>query len=184
VLLDVSYRNSVLKVTSRNFDDDKTKSRQVLFSLNTILLVSAHFTSLVRYNKPRFASLYQARAERRRKEDYLSTLDASRSSTDQNMSSCRIFLQTLLLVGCTSAFQMIRRQTSIASKQSHALPMAPASYGWTGKPDKSISNIFEANVRWKYHKLSQDPKFFEKLGSGHAPKYLWIGKSCSVLFIL
>jgi carbonic anhydrase len=53
--------------------------------------------------------------------------------------------------------------------------MAPMSFGWTGKPDRFISNIFEANKRWKYGKLAEDHEFFDKLGSGHAPKYLWIG---------
>ena len=53
--------------------------------------------------------------------------------------------------------------------------MAPNSFGWTGRPDRFISNIFEANKRWKYGKLAEDPRFFDKLGSGHAPKYLWIG---------
>jgi carbonic anhydrase len=50
-------------------------------------------------------------------------------------------------------------------------------YTRTGKPDSAISNIFEANQRWKFGKLGEDPEFFDKLGSGHAPKYLWIGKA-------
>ena len=57
------------------------------------------------------------------------------------------------------------------------------SFGWTGKPDRFISNIYEANKRWKYGKLAEDHEFFEKLGSGHAPKYLWIGMSKKMLSI-
>jgi hypothetical protein len=41
--------------------------------------------------------------------------------------------------------------------------------------DKDINNIFEQNRIWVDHVKSQDPYFFEKLGSGHNPKYLWIG---------
>ena len=42
-------------------------------------------------------------------------------------------------------------------------------------PDKDIRNIFVQNQQWKASRLHDDPKFFEELGAGHHPKYLWIG---------
>jgi hypothetical protein len=44
-------------------------------------------------------------------------------------------------------------------------------------PDKSIANIYEQNQIWKNKKLAEDKDFFNKLGSGHSPDYMWIGKS-------
>jgi type IV secretory pathway VirB10-like protein len=44
-------------------------------------------------------------------------------------------------------------------------------------PDKDISNIFRQNQEWKHSKLRQDPFFFNKLGSTHKPRYMWIGTS-------
>jgi hypothetical protein len=46
----------------------------------------------------------------------------------------------------------------------------------TGAPDKDMSNIFQANEEWKRSKLEKNPQFFEELGSGHNPRYLWIGR--------
>lgn len=42
-------------------------------------------------------------------------------------------------------------------------------------PDKDITNIFRQNQEWKHSKLRQDPFFFNKLGSIHKPRYMWIG---------
>jgi hypothetical protein len=65
--------------------------------------------------------------------------------------------------------------TPLARPQQRSALSMGESYGWTGKPDKMITNIWEANKKWKYGKLAEDHEFFDKLGSGHAPKYLWIG---------
>jgi hypothetical protein len=46
----------------------------------------------------------------------------------------------------------------------------------TNGPDKSIANIYEQNQIWKNTKLDEDKDFFKKLGSEHAPDYMWIGK--------
>jgi hypothetical protein len=43
-------------------------------------------------------------------------------------------------------------------------------------PDKSIANIYAQNQIWKNSKLDKDKDYFNKLGSGHAPDYMWIGK--------
>jgi hypothetical protein len=48
-------------------------------------------------------------------------------------------------------------------------------------PDKDISNIFRQNQEWKHSKLRQDPFFFNKLGSIHKPRYMWIG-TCGLDF--
>jgi hypothetical protein len=48
------------------------------------------------------------------------------------------------------------------------------------RPDKDITNIYVQNQIWKQQKLDEDKDFFNKLGSGHAPDYMWIGK-CSRL---
>lgn len=42
-----------------------------------------------------------------------------------------------------------------------------------------LSNIFENNEKWIAKKLENDPQYFEKLGSGQSPKYLYIGCSDS-----
>jgi len=44
-------------------------------------------------------------------------------------------------------------------------------------PDKNISNIFEQNEAWVRANLDKDGKYFDNLGSGHKPDYLWIGCS-------
>jgi hypothetical protein len=44
------------------------------------------------------------------------------------------------------------------------------------RPDKDITNIYVQNQIWKQQKLEEDENFFKKLGSGHAPDYMWIGK--------
>jgi hypothetical protein len=43
-------------------------------------------------------------------------------------------------------------------------------------PDKSIANIYHQNQIWKNKKLDEDKDFFEKLGAGHSPDFMWIGK--------
>jgi len=42
-------------------------------------------------------------------------------------------------------------------------------------PDKDITNIYYQNAGWKQRMTQKDEKFFEKLGSSHNPKYMWIG---------
>jgi hypothetical protein len=42
--------------------------------------------------------------------------------------------------------------------------------------DKDIDDIFRKNQIWKTWKLTQNPAFFDTLGSQHKPKYMWIGK--------
>jgi hypothetical protein len=42
-------------------------------------------------------------------------------------------------------------------------------------PDRDITNVFTQNIKWKKEKLSVDPDFFNDLGSGHCPDYMWIG---------
>lgn len=43
------------------------------------------------------------------------------------------------------------------------------------RPDKDIQSIYRKNQEWKEGKLEEDPEFFNKLGSGHSPDYMWIG---------
>jgi hypothetical protein len=52
--------------------------------------------------------------------------------------------------------------------------------GYGAEPDKDISNIFRQNQEWKHSKLRQDPFFFNKLGSVHKPRYMWIGTFSAV----
>jgi hypothetical protein len=51
-----------------------------------------------------------------------------------------------------------------------------ANAGQPRGPDKSIANIYAQNQIWKDSKLDKDKDYFNKLGSGHAPNYMWIGK--------
>jgi hypothetical protein len=44
------------------------------------------------------------------------------------------------------------------------------------RPDKDITNIYVQNQIWKQQKLAEDGDFFKKLGAGHTPEYMWIGK--------
>jgi carbonic anhydrase len=41
--------------------------------------------------------------------------------------------------------------------------------------DKNLLKILEQNEKWRSDTLENDPKFFDRLGSGHDPKFLWIG---------
>lgn len=50
-------------------------------------------------------------------------------------------------------------------------------------PDKSIANIYAQNQAWKNKKLEEDKNFFKKLGAGHAPDFMWIGK-CSFYWLV
>jgi hypothetical protein len=45
------------------------------------------------------------------------------------------------------------------------------------KHDRDLTNIYIQNQIWKKEKLEEDADFFKKLGSGHKPDYMWIGKS-------
>ncbi len=47
--------------------------------------------------------------------------------------------------------------------------------------DKDLNDIFKQNLAWKKAKEDGDPDYFEKMGSVHKPKYLWIGTSSSML---
>jgi hypothetical protein len=42
--------------------------------------------------------------------------------------------------------------------------------------DKDITHIYKQNQIWKKEQLEEDEDFFSKLGSGHSPDYMWIGK--------
>lgn len=48
-----------------------------------------------------------------------------------------------------------------------------------GQVDKYASDLGIRNRKWRDRMLAQDAKYFETLGSGQAPKYLWIGCSDS-----
>jgi len=37
--------------------------------------------------------------------------------------------------------------------------------------------MFARNALWRERKLAEDPEYFNKLGAGHNPEYLWIGCS-------
>jgi hypothetical protein len=50
--------------------------------------------------------------------------------------------------------------------------------------NRDISNIFEANKRWRNRKLKGNKQYFVGLDEGFAPKYLWIGKNADVEDIL
>lgn len=43
--------------------------------------------------------------------------------------------------------------------------------------EKSLQALFDANRKWSEETKARDPGFFDALGSGHKPKYLWIGCS-------
>lgn len=50
--------------------------------------------------------------------------------------------------------------------------------------DRDLTNIYIQNQIWKQGKLDEDKDFFKKLGSGHAPDYMWIGKSLELQRVL
>ena len=41
--------------------------------------------------------------------------------------------------------------------------------------NKGLDYIFENNVQWRKQKVIEDKDFFKKLGSTHAPEYMYIG---------
>ena len=43
-------------------------------------------------------------------------------------------------------------------------------------PPDPMKKIFKQNAAWVESKTISDPDYFAKLGSGHTPKYMWIGK--------
>lgn len=43
--------------------------------------------------------------------------------------------------------------------------------------DDAMSSIFENNEIWRKKMKENDPEYFDKLGSGHKPEYMWIGKN-------
>jgi hypothetical protein len=49
------------------------------------------------------------------------------------------------------------------------------------KHDRDLTNIYIQNQIWKKKHLEEDPDFFKKLGSGHSPDYMWIGKSVELI---
>lgn len=44
---------------------------------------------------------------------------------------------------------------------------------------ETYKNLLAGNKKWVQEKLSQDPKFFERLAKGQSPEVLWIGCSDS-----
>jgi hypothetical protein len=50
--------------------------------------------------------------------------------------------------------------------------LAPAR---VDRNNKNLEKILYQNQQWKQQRLQADPDCFERLGSGHAPTYLWIG---------
>jgi carbonic anhydrase len=51
----------------------------------------------------------------------------------------------------------------------------PLSNGNGRTIDKNIDDIIWQNKEWVNSKEAKDPDYFKKLGSGHSPKYMWIG---------
>lgn len=45
--------------------------------------------------------------------------------------------------------------------------------------DVDIKNVLRNNRQWVSDTKARDPEFFDRLGAGQAPKYLWIGCSDS-----
>lgn len=50
-----------------------------------------------------------------------------------------------------------------------AFPMRAAN------TDKDLKNVLNQNKEWKQNIVADDPSYFDELGSGHNPSYLWIG---------
>ena len=42
--------------------------------------------------------------------------------------------------------------------------------------NKGLDGLFSANKEWIKQKKSEDPEFFNKLGTTHAPDFMWIGR--------
>mmetsp|Transcript_10993 Transcript_10993/g.24224 ORF Transcript_10993/g.24224 Transcript_10993/m.24224 type:complete len:132 (-) Transcript_10993:801-1196(-) len=62
-----------------------------------------------------------------------------------------------------------------AGTRTTALGALPLPGG--GNTDKDIENIFKQNEEWVQENLRKDKDYFNKLGSGHTPEYLWIGNA-------
>ena len=94
-------------------------------------------------------------------------------------------LSSVELWSSRSSVDAFMGQQSGAAGVNGNAPIVPnnpqQSQGIAYMPDKDISNIFAQNQQWKHSKLAQDPFFFNKLGSVHKPKFMWIGTGPSSL---
>ena len=57
------------------------------------------------------------------------------------------------------------------------MPPAAGASDETVYKSRELSHILEQNKEWVASTLEKEPGYFEDLGSGHNPKYLWIGCS-------
>jgi carbonic anhydrase len=58
---------------------------------------------------------------------------------------------------------------------SSAVDAFPLSDGRGGTIGPKLENILDQNQQWIQSQTDKDPMYFHRLGSGHSPKYMWIG---------
>eukprot|EP00549_Striatella_unipunctata_P019744 CAMPEP_0118719336 /NCGR_PEP_ID=MMETSP0800-20121206/29413_1 /TAXON_ID=210618 ORGANISM="Striatella unipunctata, Strain CCMP2910" /NCGR_SAMPLE_ID=MMETSP0800 /ASSEMBLY_ACC=CAM_ASM_000638 /LENGTH=350 /DNA_ID=CAMNT_0006626683 /DNA_START=1 /DNA_END=1053 /DNA_ORIENTATION=- len=66
-----------------------------------------------------------------------------------------------------------RKHTSLL----RAIQMPPLDSEQEEGIDKDLDVIYKQNLAWKASKEAEDPDYFNKLGGGHHPNYMWIGCS-------
>jgi len=85
---------------------------------------------------------------------------------------------TTMTMGCVEALNVKKLfrfgARSMPKSESTSPPLLTRENGKLF-PEKDIATIFDQNQNWKNKKLETDPAFFDKLGSGHYPDYMWIG---------
>eukprot|EP00961_Rhodomonas_salina_P060012 805935-Rhodomonas_salina.2 len=65
---------------------------------------------------------------------------------------------------------------TLALRQSGLSTTRPAVTGMQmATKEEVLAPLFEANKKWIAKKKSEDPKFFDRLGSVHKPEVFWIG---------
>lgn len=70
-------------------------------------------------------------------------------------------------------------RSAAVSSRSASLAAPKMGLAVTGNTnlDKNLDHIFRNNKRWVNEQTRDDPKFFDRMKEGQAPKFLWIGCS-------
>lgn len=100
-------------------------------------------------------------------------------------SGTRVALQGGAAVAASSSLIAGRSNAHIAFRSFTSTPVQRG--GCDGCDDSDgkgpghpeLADVLKANQQWTTRKLAEDPQFFEQLGQGQSPNYLWIGCSDS-----
>ena len=93
---------------------------------------------------------------------------------------CLLLLLGREIDGFERNFKDVKRSAlTISAASTRRIPDSGIDEEYFNRPgpwdDKDLNTLLEANKVWSHRVQEENPRFFDEIKRGHAPKILWIG---------